>query len=119
MKINYKTITKNFFEQKAWQKSQYICGIDEVGRGSLAGPMLTAAVILHQNKTHPLLKDSKLLTQKEREEAYHWIIKNSFYSFALASHHTIDKINIYQATLYTMKQALLQLLHALPIAQKK
>jgi ribonuclease HII len=118
MKIHYKTIKKNFFEQNAWKKSLYVCGIDEVGRGSLAGPLLTAAVILHQNKTHRLLKDSKLLTQEKREKAYQWIIKNSFYSVAMANHHTIDNINIYQATLQTMRKALSQLLQIIPIAKE-
>ena len=81
------------YEKLAWEKSLYVCGIDEVGRGCLAGPLLTAAVILPQNKRHKLLKDSKKLSEKEREVAYEWIIKNCYCSFALVDHNIIDKIN--------------------------
>ncbi len=108
-------ITKNFFENLAWKFYFYACGIDEVGRGCLAGPLVTSAVILPQNTEYKLLKDSKILNEQEREAAFEWIIKNCFYSTAITCHKKIDKINIYQATLQTMKKALLQLLQSAPI----
>ncbi len=112
-------ISKNFFEETAWKKSLYVCGIDEVGRGCLAGPLVTSAVILPQNIKHKLLKDSKTLSKEQRELAYEWITKNCFYSVAISSHKIIDTLNIYNATLQTMKKALLQLLHTVPFKQEK
>ena len=115
MKNFQKTIfSKNYFEISAWKKSNYVCGIDEVGRGCLAGPLVTCAAILSQNTTHNLLKDSKILTEKERNIAYKWLIKNCFYSIAISSHKKIDSLNIYQTTIQTMKKALLQLLEITP-----
>ena len=59
---------KNTYEQLAWQESQVICGIDEVGRGCLAGPVVTAAVILPPHTSYRLLKDSKEMTPEERKK---------------------------------------------------
>ena len=109
--------SKNFFEKDAWEKSLYVCGIDEVGRGCLAGPLITCALILPFNANHKLLKDSKTLNEDERNCAYKWIIKNSFYSIASTNHKNIDQINIYQATLQTMKKAFIQLTHKIPFDQ--
>lgn len=106
IKKNQKKISLNLFEKIAWEKNLYCCGIDEVGRGCLAGPLLTACVILPINAQNNLLKDSKKLTKEQRETAYNWIIKNCFYSTAISCNQTIDKLNIYQATLKTMNQAL-------------
>lgn len=105
---------KNFFEQTSWQKNELICGIDEVGRGCLAGPVVVAAVVLFANKISRHLRDSKIMTPEEREKAYHWIIKNSWHSIALVHHRAIDQHNIYQATLIAMKRAYLQLMPLLP-----
>ena len=55
-------IKKDSFEVAAWQQGLVVCGIDEVGRGCLAGSVVTAAVILPPGKKSPLLKDSKILT---------------------------------------------------------
>lgn len=97
------------YEQKFWHKNLLVCGIDEVGRGCLAGPVVTAAAILHTEKMHPKLKDSKTLSKKNMLEAYQWLLQNSTYSIAINSSRIIDKKNIYQATKITMKQALLHL----------
>lgn len=105
--------SKNYFEKQAWQNNFYVCGIDEVGRGCLAGPVVVAAVVLPQN-TNYSLKDSKILTEDEREAAYKWIIQKAYYSTAILSHDVIDKINIYQATLLAMKKAFIQLNEVLP-----
>lgn len=105
---------KNFFEQEAWKDNNLICGIDEVGRGCLAGPVVVAAVILFPNKISRHLRDSKIMTPDEREKAYRWIIKNSWYSIALTHHRAIDKHNIYYATLIAMKRSYMQLMAHAP-----
>jgi ribonuclease HII len=116
--VKYK-FNKNFFEKDAWQESCYVCGIDEVGRGCLAGPLVTSTVILPQNTSYRLLKDSKTMTEEEREQAFHWITKNCIYSTAITSHRIIDKLNIYQSTLLTMKKSLLQILQNIPYDHNK
>lgn len=88
-----------------------VCGIDEVGRGCLAGPVVAAAVILFPNSKHRLLKDSKALTKDELLKAYSWIIKNSWYSVSCVSHSDIDSFNIWQSTLMAMRQASLNLFY--------
>ncbi|MDP2642555.1 MAG: ribonuclease HII [Candidatus Peregrinibacteria bacterium] len=75
-----------------------IAGIDEVGRGPLAGPVVSAAVILKKNAKIPGLNDSKQLTKAQREAMFPIIMKNvSDYSIAIVSPKTIDKINIANA----------------------
>lgn len=101
-------IIKNQYEKEAWTASQVVCGIDEVGRGCLAGPVVTAAVILHPNKTSRLLKDSKILTKEELAKGAAWVLKNSWFGYGIISHHQIDLHNIYQATLIAMKRAVMQ-----------
>jgi ribonuclease HII len=105
---------KNELEFQAWHHEQYVCGIDEVGRGCLAGPLVTAAVILPLNKTSRLLQDSKLLTEEERHKGAMWIAKNCWYGYGIVDHKTIDRYNIYQATLIAMKKALVHLLATAP-----
>ncbi len=94
-----------FYEETFWAKQAYICGIDEVGRGCLAGPVVTAAVILFPFATHPLLKDSKILSENKRLEAAQWILKNSWSSYGIIDSTEIDRINIYKATQEAMRQA--------------
>ena len=115
----YLKFSPNFFENLSWEKSLYTCGIDEVGRGCLAGPLVTAAAILPINAKHKLLKDSKTLNEQERNIAYDWITKNCFYSIAISSHQKIDSLNIYKATLQTMKKSFFQLLQSLPFAYEQ
>lgn len=105
---------KNFYEIQAWAVNELVCGIDEVGRGCLAGPLVTAAVILPAHKTHPLLKDSKLLSVQDREKAYKWIIKNCWQSVGIVHHRLVDEHNIWHATLLAMKRALVNLLAHAP-----
>lgn len=110
-------VRKDEFEKKAWLNDQYVCGIDEVGRGCLAGPVVTAAVILPLNKTSRLLKDSKILTHEQRIVSAQWIYKNCFYAFGIVDNRTIDRHNIWQATLIAMKKALINLLAHAPRPQ--
>ncbi len=107
---------KNQHEKAAWQSGSLVCGIDEVGRGCLAGPVVTAAAILPPGKTHPLLKDSKLMTLKERLKAAIWIKKHCWYGYGIIHNRAIDRVNIYQATLLAMKKALLNALSRAPEA---
>ena len=100
------------FEQEFWLKNQLVCGIDEVGRGCLAGPIVTAAVILNHHAIHEKIKDSKLLTSIQLENIYSWIIKNSSYAIGISNSRIIDKKNIYATTQITMKKALFHLLQS-------
>ena len=84
-------------------------GVDEVGRGSLIGPVYAAAVILNKNINKKLLKDSKTITKKKRELLSNYIQKNSIWSVGKASVKEIDKINILQASLLAMKRAIKKL----------
>ena len=87
-----------------------VCGIDEAGRGPLAGPVCAAAVILPTDLHIDGLNDSKKLTEKRREELYPIICEKAIaYGIAFASHEEIDKINILQATFLAMERALAQL----------
>ena len=110
------SMAKDFYEKREWAKSQLVCGIDEVGRGCLAGPLVVAAVILHSNCKLKGLKDSKILTQEELKKIYPRIIENSWYSFGIVNNIDIDKFNIYNATIIAMKQAVLNLLATCPQA---
>lgn len=84
-----------------------IAGIDEVGRGPLAGPVVTAAVILPENHIYIGLNDSKKVKLKRREELYDEIINTAIaYSFGYASCEEIDKYNILEATKIAMKRAI-------------
>ena len=84
-------------------------GIDEVGRGCLAGPVVSAAVILKEGINLDLLKDSKKISFKKRQEISDHIKSHSFYAIGLATVDEILDLNILQASLLSMKRALEQL----------
>ena len=86
-----------------------IAGVDEVGRGSLIGPVYAAAVILNKSINKKLLKDSKILTKSRRETLSKYIKKNSVWSIGKASVKEIEKNNILKASLLAMKRAILKL----------
>ncbi len=89
---------------------QVICGVDEAGRGPLAGPVCAAAVILPPHLEIPGLNDSKKLTDKRRRELYPIIKEQAIaYGIGFASHEEIDEINILQATYLALERALAQL----------
>ena len=92
-------------------KNKLIAGVDEVGRGSWIGPVFSAAVILKKSINKNLLKDSKKIPAKERKRLANYIKKNSIYSIGKASIKEIDKLNILQATLLSMKRAINNLKH--------
>ena len=98
-------------ENQLYQKGiNLICGVDEAGRGPLAGPVCAAAIILPHNIDIPGLNDSKKLSDKKRRELFP-IIKNKAlaYGIAFADHQEIDSINILQATYLAMERAIAQL----------
>ena len=104
--VNLWEIENSHFEQGI----EIICGVDEVGRGPLAGPVCAAAVILPKGLEIPGLNDSKKLTDKRRRELMPIIKEQSLaYGIAFASHEEIDQINILQATFLAMQRALSQL----------
>lgn len=84
-----------------------ICGVDEAGRGPLAGPVCAAAVILPANIEIPGLNDSKKLSDKRRRELYPVIMEQAIaYGIGCADHNEIDQINILQATFLAMERAI-------------
>lgn len=101
------------FEEKAWQNGySAVCGVDEAGRGPLAGPVCAAAVILPAGIVIEGLNDSKKLSEKKREVLFDIITENAVsWSVSLVDEKTIDEINILQATYCAMRQAVEGLPH--------
>ena len=98
-----------FFEKK-YCDYEFICGIDEVGRGPLAGPVVTGAVILPKDCDILYLNDSKQLSEKKREELYEIIMEKAVsVGIGYNSPERIDEINILQATLEAMREAISKL----------
>lgn len=98
---------ENSFSVKGYS---VICGVDEAGRGPLAGPVCAAAVILPANIQLPGLDDSKKLSDKKRRQLYPLIKEAAVaYGIGFADHREIDEINILQATYLAMERALAQL----------
>lgn len=82
---------------------RYVAGVDEAGRGPLAGPVFAAAVIMEEDKYLPDIKDSKKLSEKKREELYEYIIQNAVsYAVCAVDESVIDEINILNATFQAM-----------------
>ena len=86
-----------------------IAGVDEVGRGSLIGPVYAAAVILNKSINKKILKDSKKLSKSQREILAKYIKKNSIWATGKATVKEIEKINILHASLLAMKRAIIKL----------
>ena len=89
--------------------NRIIAGVDEVGRGSLIGPVYAAAVILDKSINKKILKDSKSLSKEKRESLSNYIKRNSIWAIGKASTKEIEKINILQASLLAMKRAIKKL----------
>lgn len=89
-----------------------VAGVDEAGRGPLAGPVVAAAVILPDGFHSKLLRDSKALSPAARKKAYSLIAAEAVsFAFALSTHDEIDEINILQASLLAMRRAIERLSH--------
>lgn len=96
--------------ERQYEDRGYVCGIDEVGRGPLAGPVVACAVILPKNCDILYLNDSKQLSAKKREELYDIIIEQAVsVGLGCVSPERIDEINILQATYEAMRQAVREL----------
>ena len=88
----------------------HVAGVDEVGRGCLAGPVVAAAVVLHPDRHIPGVCDSKLVPASERERLYDRILQHAIaWAVAAADPAEIDRINIHQASLRAMQRAILSL----------
>lgn len=98
------------YEKKFWQNNQLVAGVDEVGRGPLAGPVVTAAVILPHDFNLVDVNDSKKLSPQKRAELYPKIIEQAIsVAIGIGDNELIDKINIYEADRVAMKQAVSKL----------
>ncbi|MGB5531452.1 MAG: ribonuclease HII [Ignavibacteriaceae bacterium] len=97
---------KEFDKKFLSKKIKYLAGVDEAGRGPLAGPVVAAAVIFKKGNQIKGVNDSKLLTEKQREKLYKKIISKALsYSVSVVESSVIDEINILNATMLAMKQA--------------
>ncbi|MCG1020631.1 ribonuclease HII [Sutcliffiella horikoshii] len=101
------------YERLLWESGcQYIAGIDEVGRGPLAGPVIAAAVILPKDFYLPGLTDSKKLSTQKREHFFHYIKEHAIsYGIGMIDSKRIDEVNIYEATKLAMMEAVGNLHH--------
>lgn len=98
---------KALLDNKLWKTYNFIAGVDEAGRGPLAGPVVAAAVILPRNFHHPEINDSKLLSPEKRTTLFDLICKSAIgYGFGIVDHTVIDEINILNATKQAMSIAL-------------
>jgi ribonuclease HII len=101
----------DFDREMTKEKGTLLCGVDEAGRGPLAGPVYAAAVVLPAGYQLQGLNDSKKLSAKKRDQLYDCIIKDAlYYGIASIDEHRIDEINILNATMEAMCKALSQLL---------
>ncbi|HZY10213.1 MAG TPA: ribonuclease HII [Bacteroidota bacterium] len=98
-------------EQHLWQSGlRYVCGVDEAGRGPLAGPVVAAAVVFQRDNCLDGLADSKQLSIRERETLYGLIYQRALsIGIGVISHEIIDRINILEATMLAMEEAVSQL----------
>jgi len=96
------------FEEACWgQGFEHIAGVDEAGRGPLAGPVVAAAVILPKGLSLEGVNDSKKLSAKQRETLFHKIHELALsVGVGIVSHEVIDRINIYQASILAMRKAI-------------
>ena len=102
-----KRMKEMYHYERLYPEVNYIGGIDEVGRGPLAGPVVACCVILPKDCDILYLNDSKQVPEKKREQLYNEITKKAVaYGIGIVSHEVIDEINILQATYEAMRQAI-------------
>jgi len=98
------------YEKSAWMKGyDLVAGVDEAGRGPLAGPVVASAVILKKTDFKERIDDSKKLTPSQRQSAFEEIARNALIGIGIVNNYFIDKVNIANATIMAMKQALFNL----------
>lgn len=106
----YERVNQMLSYEREYAEYEYICGIDEAGRGPLCGPVVAAAVILPKNKLILNVNDSKKLSEKKREELFDVIMKEAIsVGVGVSTPELIDDINILQATYEAMRQAIRKL----------
>lgn len=94
------------YEQHLWQQSKQVAGVDEVGRGPLAGPVVAACVMISPDFDLVAVNDSKQLTKHQRAELYPQILQQAYaVGIGVVDNRQIDELNIYQASRHAMKQA--------------
>ena len=104
--LNLKEIDKEFFDMGM----KYVCGIDEAGRGPLAGPVVVASVILPENSMIEGVNDSKKISESKREKLYDVILQEALsYGIGIIYQDEIDEINILQATKKGLHEAILKM----------
>ena len=109
-----------YYERKFKTKGyDFIIGVDEAGRGPLAGPVVAAAVWLKSFKFNHRIDDSKKLTSQERKDAFFEIKNKSLYAIASVNHKKIDQVNILQATILAMQKAVRGLAQQLTAGELK
>lgn len=113
---------ENTYEHQAWSIQEKVIGIDEAGRGPIAGPLVVAGVILPLGYENPEIYDSKKCTEKKRDELFDVILENALeYEILIISEQEIDELNIYRATQKAMDtiaqglQASIVLTDAMPL----
>ncbi|HQL41333.1 MAG TPA: ribonuclease HII [Candidatus Omnitrophota bacterium] len=103
------------FERQAKKKGfEVIIGIDEAGRGPLAGPVVASAVWLTRDRFPCVIKDSKQMTPQQRQKAYHEILGHAHVGIGMIDAKTIDRVNILQATFQAMAKAVCDLVEKIP-----
>lgn len=113
-------------EEKAWASGNLVCGIDEVGRGPLAGPLVVCGVIFPIGYSNKLIVDSKKLSENKRNQLFDQIIQDALViDLEIINEKTVDQLNIYQATklameaIITRSKASYYLVDAMPINSHK
>ena len=95
------------YERNLWNEGKkYVAGLDEAGRGPLAGPVVAAAVVFYENPQISMIDDSKKLTEEVREYLFDLILNETLCGIGAAEVGEIDRINIYQASFLAMDRAL-------------
>ncbi len=98
------------YEERYWGRGQTVAGVDEAGRGALAGPVVAAAVILPPGARWKAVRDSKQLSPARREQLFAFITQHALsWAVALASVEEINRLNILRATMLAMERAIRQL----------
>lgn len=111
------TVDLYAYEKELWEKGiDYVGGVDEVGRGPLIGPVVTACVVLPHDFVLEGLTDSKKLTEKKREQFYDYIMEHAVcVKIGMCSPERIDEINIYQASKEAMIEAIEKVAKEIPL----
>ena len=103
MKTN--KVCSNEFENAAWIENHLVLGIDEAGRGPIAGPLCVAGVVFPIGYSNPAIYDSKALSEKKREALYDVIVQDALaYEIKIVTEQEVDEKNIYRATQWAMSQ---------------